>query len=115
MKKLFLLIVMLAMAAIACNITQEFTQEVPSDEELAFKACQPFVTRHLVSPSTAEFPPFEEVEVQAQTRNIFRVHGYVDSQNRYGAMMRSVYVCDIQRAGEDWSLIRRIEFPFDQN
>lgn len=111
MKKFLLFIIILVMAAIACSLGQE----AHSEQASAYETCQMYVTRALVSPSTAEFPSLAEIEVRKLSRNIFRIHAHVDSQNQFGAMVRSVYVCDIQRIGEDsWNLIE-LEFPFDQN
>jgi hypothetical protein len=63
--------------------------------------CQQFVTNDLVAPSTAKFPSLLEQTVytiQGKT-DAFRVIGYVDAQNGFGAMIRNYYTCDVQYEG----------------
>jgi len=52
--------------------------------------CQEKVKEILKSPSTAKFPIYTEWGFR-QERNIFTVQGYVDSQNSFGAELRSVF------------------------
>src|SRR4051812_32651873 len=54
----------------------------------AWRVCQDFVRDKLTSPASAVFPGFEEADVFDLTGGQIRALGYVDSQNRYGAMIR---------------------------
>ncbi len=48
----------------------------------------------LKSPSTANFSGYANTNI-VDIENGYRVSGYVDSQNSYGAMIRSYYTIDI--------------------
>ena len=61
----------------------------------ALIASQNFVETRLTSPSSAEFSYDYENKVQKINDTTFRVVGWVDSQNRFGAMVRSNYTCTI--------------------
>jgi len=73
--------------------------------------CEYFVKKQLKAPSTAKFPHYWELEITTYGKNegvkdAFRVKGYVDAQNGFGAMIRSNYICDVQYIGNDnWNLI----------
>lgn len=58
-----------------------------------------FVQKRLVSPSTAKFPKFSDpaVRIQEDPGCVFSVFGYVDSQNRFGAMIRTEFVAVVFR------------------
>ena len=61
----------------------------------ALIASQNFVKTRLTSPSSAEFSYDYENKVQKINDTTFRVVGWVDSQNGFGAMVRSNYTCTI--------------------
>ena len=48
----------------------------------------------LKAPSTSEFSGVEETSFQ-QIKGGYTITGYVDSQNGFGAMIRSHYKCDV--------------------
>lgn len=58
----------------------------------AYVASQLFVKENLKSPSTAKFP-YKGYTVVEQEINKYLVKSYVDSQNGFGAMIRSYYIC----------------------
>jgi hypothetical protein len=63
--------------------------------------CQQYVTNDLVAPSTAKFSSLLEQKVYTiqGKPDAFRVEGYVDAQNSFGAMIRNYYTCDVQYTG----------------
>lgn len=66
--------------------------------------CRQFVERQLRAPSTARFPATEQRAIRT-AQDEFRVTGVVDAQNAFGAMIRNVYSCDIERIeGGRWRL-----------
>lgn len=73
-----------------------------------------FVSSVLKSPSTADFPFFGE-GVKVGT-NTYKVSSYVDSQNGFGAMIRSNYIITLKFNGgneanqSNWQVV---EFIFD--
>jgi hypothetical protein len=70
----------------------------------AYAACQQFVTQKLKAPATAHFPSFEERFV-TDGAGVFSVYSHVDSQNSFGAQIRTTYRCDVSTDnGEHWNL-----------
>lgn len=63
---------------------REFTVEVLSRQ---------FVEGRLKSPSSAEF---SNIQIKQENDSVYRVFGVVDSQNDYGAMLRSRYHCVVE-------------------
>ena len=68
---------------------------------------QSFVEQRLVSPTTAKFPyigdAYEVTKIDSVT---WRIHSYVDSQNRFGAMVRTSYKAKLMYVGnEKWKLL----------
>lgn len=59
----------------------------------AMTDAQFFVEKQLKSPSTAEF---SNMESTLQYENIFKVTGSVDSQNSFGAMIRTNFECVVE-------------------
>jgi hypothetical protein len=59
---------------------------------------QEFVKKQLTAPATAKFPRYEEsfVEDLGSIEHRFRVTAYVDSQNSFGALLRTNYTCIVK-------------------
>jgi len=55
-----------------------------------------FVKQRLKSPSTAEFPPTSTATVKKTPNGTYIVSSYVDSQNAFGATLRSNWVAEIR-------------------
>jgi len=60
----------------------------------AWYQAQGFVEKKLKSPSSAAFQLYDENNV-IQKDSVFTIKGYVDSQNSFGAMLRSVFLCEL--------------------
>jgi hypothetical protein len=58
--------------------------------------CEGFVKKNLKAPSTAEFAPRRDLQISGSGVGPWTVAGYVDSQNSFGAMIRSRFRCTIQ-------------------
>lgn len=69
-----------------------------SDRSMAYIMSRHFVERGLLAPSTAKFPSFnsEGVRVAQISPCKFQVVAYVDAQNGFGAMIRSMYMIDME-------------------
>ena len=64
-----------------------------------------FVRDHLKAPSTAKFARFSKDNVSRKENGDFVVLGYVDSQNSFGAMIRTHYVATVRYIGDKkWQL-----------
>lgn len=63
--------------------------------------CEEYVLAELIAPSTAEFSPHGDTAIgrTSEPGQTWIVAGHVDSQNRFGAMLRKRYVCKIRYAG----------------
>jgi len=72
----------------------------------AIAVCKKFVRDNLVAPSTAKFAsPDRTFQIDAEA-DTWRVLGDVDAQNKFGAMLRLKYLCDVSYQGEDmWHLV----------
>jgi hypothetical protein len=107
MKKSLLLIVCYLSA---CSDTGEGKQT----PELAYQNCKQAVLASLKAPSTAKFEDYHTglVSVKKQIKNkmgektiYYKVYGEVDSQNSYGAMIRSTFSCEFTSyANGSWYL-----------
>jgi len=49
----------------------------------------------LKAPSTAKFAPHNELTITGTPHGKWRVTGWVDAQNSFGAQLRSSFSCDI--------------------
>jgi hypothetical protein len=76
------------------------------DEIDAYVMAQQFVTRRLRSPSTADFPTYDESFVTSHANSEYTVRAYVDAQNAFGATIRTRFRCRLRYAGDDsWQLV----------
>ncbi|MCW8811019.1 MAG: hypothetical protein OQJ93_01955 [Ignavibacteriaceae bacterium] len=76
----------------------------------AFYISKQFVEDKLKAPSTAEFPYYNDRNVSVikvnGTTNQYIVKGYVDSQNSFGAMIRTRYICTVRHKYDStWELV----------
>lgn len=80
-----------------------------SDQGMAFVMSQNFVKKRLRSPSTAKFPNVtsEGVRTQYLGNCTHKVQAYVDSQNGFGATIRTQYYAELKKQPNvnSWSLI----------
>ena len=71
-------------------------------------ACATFVERRLKSPSTADFlyDTEEASHIQGKPDNYFVVTGAVDAQNSFGAIIRTLYACQVHydASKQEWVL-----------
>lgn len=69
--------------------------------------CKDFVKDRLKSPSSAKFRNFYEDDGEVLVEGSgpqFKVVSTVDSQNGFGAMLRSSFVCTVTDRGDTWHL-----------
>lgn len=62
----------------------------------AWVVCKKFVSAQLKSPSSAQFPEGYSSYTESLGNDKFRVVAWVDSQNSYGAMLRTNFSCEVQ-------------------
>lgn len=74
--------------------------------EAAFDTCRQFVTKRLKAPATAQFPRSTEAVVNEYTDKEWGVKSHVDSQNGFGALLRTQYDCTVKyEGGTSWRLV----------
>lgn len=90
------------------ELAAEREEECKSDY-MHYYMAQDFVKDSLVSPSTADFPSSNASGVRTEYMGdcVYRVWGYVDSQNRFGATIRGRYYVELRKEEEKnkWSLL----------
>ncbi|QVY64230.1 hypothetical protein [Polaribacter sp. Q13] len=77
------------------NSSQKKEKNNYFSNEQATYAAQQFVEKQLKSPSTAKFPSLNKANVE-KLNNIYTISSYVDSQNSFGAIIRSNYVVKLK-------------------
>jgi fucose permease len=82
------------------------TKNEPNDVD-AFVMSQSFVEQRLIAPTTAKFPYIGDAyEVTKLDSVTWLVDSYVDSQNGFGAFIRTRYVAKLMYMGNDrWKLL----------
>lgn len=76
-----------------------------SAEKAAYQACQEEVKRSLRSPASAVFPRLGDgarISGDLSGTADVSISGYVDSQNSFGAMLRSSFHCTQYRKDGQW-------------
>ena len=81
------------------------SSETSNENIEAYVAAKQFVTQKLKSPSTAKFPPNYDAQISNLGSGRFSVSGYVDSQNSFGAIVRTKYtVIILKNSSTSWKL-----------
>ena len=70
----------------------------------AYTYAKEAVKLQLKSPRSAKFGSYGQTDVSLHQDCIFSVKGYVDSQNGFGAMIRSQYEVKLTGAKSEWKL-----------
>ena len=98
---------------IVCSIGLNFQACVddgprPADKIDAYVYHKYFIKDKLKSPTTAEFSSYNKNKIRQLDKFTFKLTGYVDSQNSFGAQIRTNYTIVVKNeTGEvkDWKLI----------
>jgi hypothetical protein len=96
---LVIFVCVLCSCLVFSNLTSKKDQK-HDYSNMAVIQCQNFVKDRLKSPGSAEFP-FLEHTIKDLGNQTFEVVSYVDSQNSFGALLRTYYTCRIQYVGSD--------------
>lgn len=95
-------LVLLAFASVACS---ELGGDEP-DDTMAYVMCQDFVKDRLKAPASAGFPLMHEATIKENGSEQWQIRSHVDSENSFGANIRSFYDCEIKFVGNDkWQLV----------
>lgn len=85
----------------ATNEVQQAKEEQNSTSSKidAYSMAQQFVTGNLKSPGSAKYPDYDEEYVQLTGDNTYSVSAYVDSQNSFGALIRTSWKTTVINEG----------------
>ena len=101
---LVLLGILFVTVVYSCATSASSSDDSEDGSGMAEVMCEEFVTDRLKSPSSAEFAGADSVTPLGDDQ--YEVTASVDSQNGFGAMIRTEYVCTIQDSGDDtWNLV----------
>ena len=117
---LVLLALLILLTTALSNLgSRQSSQSVETERDyssMAFLKSKRFVTQALKAPSTAEFPGMDGYVATDLGEGKYRVQSYVDSQNGFGAMIRSDWTTVVHFSGgsesdsNNWELV---EMEFD--
>ena len=84
----------------------------PTDRNkyLAPVKCEEAVSAQLKSPSTANFASYSREQVTDGGNGKYYVRSYVDSQNSFGAQIRTGFTCRVQCTGVDACQVAELYF-----
>jgi hypothetical protein len=107
----------IALVMVVCSFGTVYAQLNSVEEIEATTWAMEFVKQSLKSPTTAKFqsaPDFCVAPLKDKKGNrlnhAWEVSGYVDSQNSYGAMMRTNWNVKLKNNGSSWQLLKKIQF-----
>jgi len=66
---------------------------------------QELVKQRLKAPATAEFPEHYDVQAWYEGENRYRFRGWVDSENSFGANIRTRFEIVVQEQDNGWGLV----------
>lgn len=78
------------------------TRNINAEQVEAASFCKRQVRASLKAPQTAKFPMLDFKATTSADEQTFYVTSYVDSQNGFGAMLRTNYQCELQYQGGDY-------------
>lgn len=93
----------------ARNTNAAYTQTYSRPQNaVAYEFAKRFVLQRLKAPSTAKFAPYSESKISPLADGAtYKVTSYVDSQNSFGAMIRTYWYAKIiyTRAFDEWKIL----------
>lgn len=100
---LFSVLSIIAFLFIAFGSSEDDSSSAATKKFTAYNYAEGFVKQRLKSPSTAKFPgTFEkEKHIIENGTNEYLINSWVDSQNSYGALIRSKFSCKIIFVGDE--------------
>jgi hypothetical protein len=74
-------------------------------KEAAFFEVREHLKPRLVAPATADFASYWDSAVVAEADSAVRIRSYVDSQNGFGANIRTTYWARLRCTPQGWALV----------
>jgi hypothetical protein len=88
------------------NVTKTSSVEMEQEEVKTYSDYDAYVNAQMIlekflkSPSTAEYPVASKATIERYNDDAFKVSAYVDSQNGFGATLRSEWIVFLQFVGD---------------
>ncbi len=101
--------VILVAGCSSTTLKSDAGQEVSDARSQAANVCEKFVKARLKSPGSAKFrdPYGDQITYTGDGKGPITVTASVDSQNSFGASLRSPYTCTVTKAsGSTWNLVK---------
>lgn len=76
----------------------------------AYNFSKDLIKEYLKSPSTASFPRSNEIKLLALENDRYFIDGYVDSQNDFGATVRTQFECWVKYIRNQSIILESIDF-----
>lgn len=105
---LFIILILLIIFGIKRVDKTSSVKEAPFEDPAqdACYICRQAVSKNLKASSTAKFQLCNEATKSMDKTNIFTIHSYVDSQNSFGAQIRTEYKCTVEKISDkNWILL----------
>jgi hypothetical protein len=79
----------------------------PPNPADAWTMCKDRVLDRLKAPATAQFPAYDPAMVGTSGAAVaaYTIASYVDSQNSFGAQLRSHFMCKVEWTGQEWRFV----------
>jgi len=97
--------IMMCGVCATCTPDDDDRSDSAVEARLAYLQCQRIASKQLKAPSTATFAPFHELSVSTDGAES-KIRFWVDSQNSYGALLRSNGDCWLSRTNGEWKASR---------
>lgn len=111
---IFLILIGLYFFGKSDTVQEHAAEKSCTDQTMAFVMSQSFVKPRLKSPSSADFPLIRNNGVRTNYLGdcTHEIHAYVDSQNGFGAQIRTKYYAKLKylKGKDEWQLLD-IKFP----
>ncbi len=82
-----------------------YEQKIKAEKEFASKAyliAKNFIKKKIKASNTAEFP-FLDYQSTSISPRIVEIRSYFDTQNNFGATVRTHYTIKMEQTGDDWA------------
>ena len=102
-----------ALAACACADTSpeaKARQALDNASVMTTLLCEEAMEAQLKSPATADYPFGHSTAVEALDASRYRLASYVDSENAFGATVRTNFACIVEGSGEERAGYKVAEF-----
>ena len=99
-RKDYIIALVIVFSLIGLLVVARFSDNTRDSDTAGYMA-EEFVKDKLKAPSTAEFCSRSQQTVDILSENKYRVSGWVDSQNSFGAKLRSDWSVVLEKLGKD--------------